>query len=220
MTTELSVQLLDTELAGTGVLAEIDNLVVRLAAAEEGLESGYARLGYLLTEVSENKLWQGSYDSFNSYIAELGTKFKRGRTSLYSYFGTVRDLKDHVPADTLAQIGIGKAQELVRAIKATGTAPTPEILEEAIKPSVTVKDVRKLLYDSKQVGAEEEGSEWLDLDFSGMVTPDQKVLILAAIKAADHTDPVIPTTWKHSARQIERLTRFAMEYVNAHAEEE
>lgn len=219
MTTELAVQLPDNQLTGPSVLLEIDNLVVTLAAAEEGLESGYARLGFLLTEVSEQKLWDGQYESFGSYIAELGTKFKRGRTSLYSYFGTVRDLKDHVPAESLAQIGIGKAQELVRAIKSTGVGPSAEIIKEAVKSTVSVKDVRKLLYDAKQVGADEAGSEWYDMEAAFYCTPDEKFVLESAIIAAERTDPVIPRTNKHSARIKEVMMRWAMEYINSVPEE-
>lgn len=219
MTIELAVQIPDTQLSGTGVLAQIDKLVYDLSAAEANLEQGYATLGWLLTEVSENKLWQGKFESFGSYMIDLGSRFNRGRTSLYGYMSTVRDLKDYVSSKQLTEMGVSKAGELRRAVKATGTAPTPEILEKAVQPSVSVKDVRKLLYDTKQVGESEPG-EWLDLDMSGFVTPDQKLLILSAFKAADRTDPVIQPTMKSSARNIERLTRFAMEYLNAHAEEE
>lgn len=219
MTTELAVHLVNEELAGPSVLAEIDTLISNLAAAEEGLESGYAKLGFLLTEVSEHSYWRGRYASFNEYIAAIGQKFHRGRTSLYSYFGTVRDLKDHVPAEQLAQIGIGKAQELARALKSSGVGPSAEIIKEAVKSTVSVKDVRKLLYDSKQLGESETG-EWLDLDMSGFVTADQKLLILSALKSADRTDPVIQPTVKASARNIERMTRFSMEYLNSHGEEE
>ncbi len=217
MTTELAVHLADNSLAGS-TLAAIDELVSKLAFAEQRLEHGYAQLGFLLSEVSEKNYWKGGYKSFSEYIAQLGDKFSLGRTQLYSYLGTVRELKDYVSEQDLAQIGIGKAQELAKAVKSSGVGPSAEIIKEAVKTSCSVKDVRKLLYDSKQVEVQEDGT-WLDLDMSGYVTEDQKLLILSAFKAADRTDPVIQPTVKASARNIERLTRFAMEYLAAHSEE-
>jgi hypothetical protein len=216
MTNELSVQLPDDAVK---TLAAVDDLVSKLAFAEQKLEHGYAQLGFLLTEVSEKNYWRGGYKSFSEYIAQLGDKFNLGRTSLYSYLGTVRELKEHVSESDLTEMGIGKAQELARAVKTSGAAPSPQIIQEAVKSSVSVKDVRKLLVDAKQVGEMPDGV-WLDLDFSGYATADQKELILAALRAADHTDPVIQPTMKPSARNIERLTRLAMEYINAHPEEE
>lgn len=218
MTTELAVHLPDDLALAGSTLAAIDELVSKLAFAEQRLEHGYAQLGFLLSEVSEKNYWRGGYKSFSEYIAQLGDRFSLGRTSLYSYLGTVRDLKDSVSEADLTQMGIGKAAELRRALKSSGVGPSAEIIKEAVKSTVSVKDVRKLLFDSKQVGEQEEG-EWLDLDLSGYVTADQKLLILSAFKAADRTDPVIQPTVKPSARNIERLTRFAMEYLNSHGEE-
>lgn len=220
MTTELAVHLPDDLALAGSTLAQIDELVSKLAFAEQKLEHGYAQLGFLLSEVSEKNYWRGQYKSFGEYIAQLGDKFSLGRTQLYSYLGTVRDLKDHLSEQELTQIGIGKATELRRAVKSMGgLSPSPELIKEAIKSTVSVKDLRKLLFDAKQVGEQQDGI-WLDLDMSGYVTEDQKLLILSAFKAADRTDPVIQTTMKASARNIERMTRFAMEFLNAHPEEE
>lgn len=219
MTTELTVHLPDDLALAGSTLAAIDELVSKLAFAEQKLEHGYAQLGFLLSEVSEKNYWRGGYKSFGEYIAQLGDRFKLGRTQLYSYLGTVRDLKEYVSEKDLTEMGIGKATEVRRALKSSGVGPSAEIIKEAVKSTVSVKDVRKLLYETKQVGEQTEG-EWMDLDFSGMVSADQKLLILAAIKAADRTDPVIQPTMKLSARNIERITRFSMEFLNAHPEEE
>lgn len=220
MTTELSVHIPDNQIEANEVLHRIDFLVTRLAMAEESLEQGYAKLGYLLTEVSEKGYWRGQYESFGKYVLAVGDKFSKGKTQIYNYFSTVRELKDHVSETQLGQMGISKASELRRAVKSSGVGPSQEIISEAVKPEVTVADVRKLLFDAKQIPAEDaEKSQWLDLEAAFYVTADEKTVIQEAIKLAERTDPIIQKDIKQSARMKEIILRFAIEYANSHGEE-
>jgi hypothetical protein len=219
MTSEIAVRIPDNA-EGLQVLKQVDNLVEKLAAAESNLEHGYAKLGYLLTEVSDNGYWRGQYESFGKYIALLGEKFSKGRTQLYNYFSTVRELKDHVSESQLTEMGITKASELRRAVKNSGVGPSQEIISAAADPAVTVAEVRKLLFDAKQIPAEEtEKSEWLDLEAAFYVTADEKLIIQEAIKLAERTDPIIQNNLKPSARIKEVILRFAIEYANSHGDE-
>ena len=118
-------------------------------------------------------------------------------------------------------MGITKASELRRAVKNSGVSPSQEIISAAANPTVTVAEVRKLLFDAKQLPAEEaEKSEWLDLEAAFYVTADEKLIIQEAIKLAERTDPIIQKDLKPSARIKEVILRFAIEYANSHGEEE
>lgn len=221
MTTEIAVHIPDNQIEAVKVFQQVDILVARLAAAEDNLEHGYAQLGFLLTEISEKSYWRGQHESFGQYVAELSEKFNRGRTQLYNYFSTVRELKDHVSETQLTEMGITKASELRRAVKSSGVGPSQEIISAAADPKTTVADVRKLLFDAKQIPAEDaEKSQWLDLEASFYVTADEKLIIQEAIKLAERTDPIIQKDIKQSARMKEIILRFAIEYANSHGETE
>src|SRR5579885_555742 len=97
------------------VLTEVNSLIDKLAKAEAGLEKGYARLGFLLTEVSEKGYWRGDYESFGAYMQALSERYGRGRTQLYAYFSTVRELKPYVDEKQLNDMGIAKAGEIKRS---------------------------------------------------------------------------------------------------------
>lgn len=164
------------------IARDIEHLIEGLLEAEAKLEHGYARLGFLLKEVSEKKYWQVlGYDSFGKYMAHLSEKYNKGRSQLYHYFGTVKELAPYVTEEQLNQMGIAKAAELKGAAKVGRLSE--EIITQATDPNVTVKDVRKLLFDATDPQPESKG-DWLDLDFSFYVSPDEKELIMSAIQAA------------------------------------
>lgn len=200
------------------VLQEVDILIGKLQGAEACLEHGYARLGLLLTEVSEKEFWHDvdGCKSMNDYIRLLGEKYNRGRTQIYNYFATVKELRPYVTEQQLDDMGISKARELKSATKRSGFPPSQEIISEAVKPETTIEKVRELLFNSGNPAPENKGT-WFDL--AGFpVTPEELATINDAFEAACKTDPIISQSLPAWARKKEWILRMAMEYLGSHGE--
>ena len=137
-------------------LQETEALVAKLAAAEGQLEAGYAKLAYALQDISEHRYWQGTYKSFGEFVQHISTKYNLGKSQIYNYLATARDLGDDVTEAQLNTMGISKALALREAKNNTGTIP-PAIVERALDPTITVKDIKKLLFDAGKIGPHEDG---------------------------------------------------------------
>lgn len=171
-------------------LDEVEKLSANLAAAEGQLEVGYARLAFLLKEVSENRYWEGTYNNFGAFLNNLQVKFKLGKSQMYNYLSTAKELQHQLGEAELNQMGISKALVLRDARAASGQDVPQKVVEQALDPKVTVKDLRRLLYDSGTLEKPEEG-KWFDLDFSGYYTEEEIETLRDAANAARHTDPPI-----------------------------
>jgi ribosomal protein S6 len=197
-------------------LAEVETLVKNLADAEGKLEIGYAKLAYLLRDVSEQRYWLGTYDSFGEFIAHISGTYNIGKSQLYNYLSTARDLGDGVTEEQLNQMGISKALALRDAKNASGTIPQ-NVLTAALDPKVTVKDIRKLLYDAGTITKPEDGT-WCDLDFSCYVSDEERKEINDAANAARHMDPPVDEKQKDFMQRKEILLRFSREFLAAYAD--
>lgn len=196
-------------------LQEVEQLVGTLAGAENQLEAGYAKLAYLLRDVSENRYWDGFYESFGDYLDSLKSKYSLGKTSLRNYFYAAKDLGDDVTKEQLNEMGISKALALRQAKNSLGTLP-PSLLTAALDPKTGAKDIKRLLYEST---GEPEPGTWFDLDFSCFVTTEEKQEIQDAMKAARRIDPPINEDLKPSQQYKEVLLRFAREFLAAYGGE-
>ena len=199
------------------VLDKVDALVQQLAAAEILLEHGYARLGYLLSEVSEQGYWRDEYQSFGEYIDAVAEKFNRGRTQIYHYFSTVKALRGSVSENDLNTMGITKAKVLADAIKVNGTLPE-NIMADALNSERTAKDLEKTVAVTLHK-PEHEDSEWLDLKFAFFVTAEEKATIQDAVSAARHLEPEINTEMKDHMQKKEIVMRWAQEFLASYAQD-
>ena len=196
-------------------LVAAETLVKTLAAAEGQLELGYAKLAHALAEISEQRHWIGTYKSFGEFIQHISDTYNLGKSQLYSYMAAARDLGDSVTEDQMNAMGISKALALREAKNSTGIIPSV-VLDRALDPAVTVKDIRKLLYDAGTITKPEDGT-WCDLDFSCYCTDEERAEINDAQKAARRTDPPISESLPDHMQRKEILLRFAREFLGAHA---
>ena len=201
------------------IFEQIDSLIQKLLSAEFGLDHGYAKLGLLLTEVSEQELWRDKYKSFDTYLEELSDKYHRGRTQLYHYYSSVREMKPYLTESQMNEMGISKLGVLKKATKELGFPPNNDVIEIALDPKKTVSDVRKAVAQNHKLTQEEQTGTWFDLG-GFFVTDDEKLVIRSAFEAAWRTDPVIQKTVKEQIRTKEGLLRLCMEFLGTHGEEE
>jgi len=231
MSTELSTSQSEPTFYGPGltkileteaitIFDQIDDLIQKLLAAEDKLEHGYAKLGLLLTEVSEKELWrEAGFPSWSKYMESLQAKYHRGKTQLWRYFSSVREMRPYLKEEQMNQMGISKLDVLKKATQQLGFPPNSEVIKEALDPTKTVSDVRKSVAQNHNLTQEEQSGTWYEL--SGFfVTNEERQVINGAFSAALRTDPVVEKGVKESVRTKEALLRLSMEYLATHQEEE
>ena len=201
------------------VFDQINVLIQKLLLAESNLDHGYAKLGLLLTEVSEQELWRGAgYKSFDTYLKELSETYHRGRTQLYAYFSSVREMKPYLSEDQMNTMGISKLNVLKGATKKLGFPPNNDVISVALDPKATVSEVRKAIAQTHSLTEEETQGTWYDLG-GFFVTPEERLVLREGFEATWRTDPVVQPTVKESIRVKEGLLRLCMEFLSSHSEQ-
>jgi hypothetical protein len=201
------------------VFDQINVLIQKLLVAESNLEHGYAKLGLLLTQVSEDELWrEAGYKSFDTYLKELSETYHRGRTQLYAYFSSVREMKPYLTEEQMNTMGISKLNVLKGATKKLGFPPNADVIGVALDEKSTVSEVRKAIAQTHQLTEEETQGTWYDLG-GFFVTPEERLVLREGFEAAWRTDPVVQTTIKESIRIKEGLLRLCMEFLSTHGEQ-
>lgn len=198
-------------------LQEVEILVQKLSIAEGELEKGYAHLAFLLRDVSEKRYWLGQHKSFGDFLNYLSVTFNLGKSQLYSYLSTARELGDSVTETQLNEMGINKAKTLRDAKSQSGSIPL-NVIEAATRPEVTVKGLKKMLFDAGTITEPQDGV-WCDLDFSCYLSEDEKAEVLDAANAARHIDPPVDEKQKDFLQRKEILLRFAKEFLAAYADQ-
>jgi hypothetical protein len=199
-------------------LAEIDVLAAKLGAAETMLEAGYGQLAFLLKETRDNKYWIGTYDCFGDFIAHLRDTHSLGKSQLYKYLFTASELGGIVTPEQLSQMGISKAVAL-SDIKAHDGTISDAALAAAADPKVTVKDLKKLLFEANNTMQPEDG-EWFDCGFEFYATEEERAVLNSAANAARHTDPVTSETLAPFMQLKDIVLKWAREYYGAYAANE
>jgi hypothetical protein len=200
-------------------LTEIETLAAKLGAAETMLEAGYGELAFRLKEMRDNKYWVGVYDSFGDFMVHLRDRHSLGKSQLYKYMFTATELGEIVTPEQLSAIGITKAVAL-SDIKAQDGTISDAALAAAQDPKVTVKDLKKLLFEENVKLSKPEDGEWMDCGFEFYATQEERNLLNAAANAARHTDPVTSETLQPFMQLKDILLKWAGEYYGAHAANE
>lgn len=204
-----------TEIEAATAAKDVDDCISRILDNESRLDNDYVELGNLLLEVHNKKLWEYlNYSSFGQYLKNLTEKYHRGRSQLYHYFTTVRDLQPFIDKKPLVQMGIAKAAEIRKSIKRTGFPPTADIIEKAISKEVTAAELRKILFEDEY--PKEKGT-WFDQE-GFYVTPDERLVIQAADELAIRIDPAVEGDAPDWVKRKEARLRQAMEFLATHGD--
>jgi hypothetical protein len=197
----------------------------QIIPTEASLERGYARLGGLLAAFKSCEGWRGlngadgqPYPNFDAFMLELRERYNRGRTQLYQFCSVAEKLLPMISADTLDEMGISKATEIKRAIGGVpGRAVTPEILEAARNPKVTIKQLRAILADAFNITDERPAGQWFD--FGGAyLTPDERKAFVDAVKVTTAILGLKNDVPDHIQRK-EIFLAWAAEFEGTHAAE-
>jgi len=181
-----------------------------LATADGDLERGYAQLSWMLFEVATLQLWRVKYDSFRKYLVDVATFSKKTPGVLHQYFLTVRDLSDTFTADQLATMGISKAIQLRHAKEYAIVLPKT-LIDAAMTPSTTVKDLKKLI--SITLRLPEDDGDWFDLGAEFYVNPEERATIEDAVRVAMLCDPATKKTISISMQRKDVVLKWCMEFL-------
>jgi hypothetical protein len=198
---------------GGGLLRTIEARASEMSKVEDGLEKGYAHLGFLLLEVAEMQYWRVHHETFKDYLRSVSMKCKKSPGQLQQYCFTVRDLHDSFTADQLESMGISKALKL-RLVKDYALVFPQAIVNCALDPEKSVADLKKII--SVTLKMSEEDGDYMDCGFEFMVTPEQRATIEQAIDVAMHTEPLTKTNISKSAQMLDVMMKFAMEFLGSH----
>lgn len=199
--------------SGEEALRRTAQHAINMAMIDEECERGYAQLGWLLLEVASMQYWRVRYESWRLYLKGVAAVSKKTVAQLVQYFLTVRDLSDTFGLGQLEAMGISKAMKLRQAKDYAIVLPAV-IVNAALDPKVTVKELKRIISETLKM-PEEEG-DWMDLEFEFMVTPEERATFEAAMDSAIHEDPVIKSTISKSAQMKEVALRWAIEFLNTY----
>lgn len=199
---------------GGGLLRSIEVRAAEMSVVEDGLEKGYAHLGFMLLEVAEMQYWRVHYDTFKDYLRSVSLKSKKTPGQLQQYVLTVRDLSDTFTAEQLEKMGITKAIKL-RTAKDYAIVLPQAIINCAMDPERTVADLKKIISTALKM-PEDEG-DYMDCEMEFMVTPEQRATIEQAIDVMMHTEPLTKSTVSKSAQMLDVMMKMSMECLGSHS---
>src|ERR1700679_1273456 len=180
-----------------------------LARDENGIERGYAHLGWMILEVSEMRYWTVKFKNFRDYLKNVAESSKKSVAQLNMYHLTVRELSDTFPIESLEKMGITKAVKL-RGAKDYALVLPQSIINAALDPNVTAAGLKKVI--STELKMPEEDGDYMDCEMEFMVTPDQRALITETIDIAKRTEPLTKTTISISAQMLDVMLKLCMEF--------
>lgn len=196
--------------------AQVDVLITELLTAESQLDNDYVKLGHLLFDVQRHLYWKHvGFTSFGEYMLSLADKYNKGRTQLYQYVATVRELSPYVTEPQMNEMGIAKAMALRVSVKRNGFPPNEEVLQQALDPKITTKELRTILCVAD--GVVDEKGTWMDRE-GFYVTEEERLVIASADAATLRTDPAVPQDAPDWVKRKEIALRQAMEFLGAHNE--
>jgi hypothetical protein len=186
-----------------------------LASMEHQSERGYATLGWMLFEVAALQLWKVKYETFKDYLRSVSKVSKKTVSQLHRYFLTIRDLSDIFSVAQLEAIGITKAMQLRKAKDYAIVLPKV-IVDAALDSRMTTQDLKKII--STTLKLPEDDGDWFDLCAEFYVTSEERATIEAAVRAAEHCDPITKKTIDISMQRKDIVLKWCMEFLATYGE--
>lgn len=193
---------------------EVDQLLDEIHGHEKKLGRGYARLGRLVNQVQQGKHWLGwGYSSFGSYVDDIKDRIGRERSAIYEWVACAEKLLPQMSEQTLEDIGISRASLLKKFVQTTGRRVTPELLSASLDDSVTVAQLKIIVYNLMKSNEDVKGV-WRDWGF--YCEPDHWAEIQQAAEVAKREVPIDPNLPDHVIRR-DVLLAFAREFLGTYS---
>ncbi len=207
------------------VKQELDKTVGEIQAQEKGLETNFVKLGTVIEEIREKKLWLfWDHRSFNNFLETGAPKIGKGRSRLYACAGICKQLLPYLAPEDLSEIGITKASAIAAAVKNSGgKRPSDKLLVEAQKSETTLDQLNNLLAEDYGARSFEEEGDWFSL--SGIfMSEDEEAVFMRGVRCACKTDPALSfmvDKWQDASapQRKEVLFRWIMEFLGTYEPE-
>ncbi|MDE1816856.1 MAG: hypothetical protein KGI11_09910, partial [Thaumarchaeota archaeon] len=125
----------EDKLEAQKISQEIDSVSTSIRSNEQSADSGWVKLGSLVSTVRQKKYWASyGHRSFGSYVASLEPKIKRKRSQVYLCVGVIEKLGEQISLDKLETMGISKAYELKKYATESGKIVSDDLIETALNP--------------------------------------------------------------------------------------
>ena len=195
---------------------EIDSVSSNIRSNEQSADSGWVKLGSLVSTVRQKKYWHSyGFHSFGSYVVSLEPKVKRKRSQVYLCVGVIEKLENQIPLADLEKMGISKAYELKKYATESGKIVPEDLIKTALDPETDLTELKATVADALHKSPDEKGT-WFD--FGGFyVTPDEKQQIEDIVELAKSVDPAIPHNIPEHVIRKEVFMRLIMEFQATYA---
>lgn len=193
MTPEILEPLSDTEKSvADHIHHQIEICLDSLSGAEDELTHSYARLGSLLLRTQKEKLWLlWDHKSFGGFLKSIEPRVKKGRSQIYAILGVAEQLLPVVSEENLTLMGIAKAGELRKVLRA-GKPVSEAMIEKALDPKVTAQGLREMAFSEARI-FEPEQTKGTYLDLGGIfLDAEERGEFFRAVERARIEDPPMP----------------------------
>jgi hypothetical protein len=199
------------------LLEDIHETLERISHGHNEFVTGFARLGTMLVEVKNHKYWKDwGYDSFGKFVDHVKEKVNKGRSQIYNTISVAEKLLPYASEADIEQMGISKANELAKMVKATGTAPSQDILANALNPKMEVEEFKADLYETYKVQKmDNEKGKYHDIG-GYFATDEEWEEIQSVFESVAKEDPPISQETSEWARRKEIIWRLCANWKSSY----
>jgi len=167
----------------------------------------------MLVEVKTKKYWKDwGYDSFGKFVDHVKEKVNKGRSQIYNTISVAEKLLPYAQESDIEKMGITKANELAKMVKATGIPPTPELISYAVDPEIEADEFKASIYETYKVQKmDNEKGKYRDLG-GFFATDEEWAEIQEVFDFVSKIDPPISQETSEWARRKEIIWRLCAEW--------
>jgi hypothetical protein len=201
--------------AAQAVDARINEILDQELKAAEIRGKRGAELGRLLLQVQEEELYEAlGFENYTDWLKGKKEKFGLEYPWLYAYKTSAEQLLPYLTEETFDEIGITKARELAKMVKASGgVRPADDLVELAKNPETTLGDLRVAIATRTNAPQDPKGT-WLDLG-GFYATAVERKFFDRAFEIAKRVRG-IPKDWPEWMQKKEVLMAMAQEFLSTY----
>lgn len=196
---------------------KIEDITQTILEEKQSLDRNFVKLSQYINEVRQKKYWLlGNFKSFGDYLESIEKRFNVGKSQLYVYMSTTRNLLPSMGEEELVDIGITKAKVLSKYVEQSGQQTIPDDILAAAKDPNTTVDRLDAEVNSKLHNVMPEKGKWFQIP-GFFLDEDERAEILDAFALAKSIDPVIKNDIPQWQQMKETMLRMAREFIGSYS---
>lgn len=195
---------------------KIEDITKIILHEKKSLDSNFVVLSTFINTVRQKKYWLlGDFRTFGDYLESVEKKFQVGKSQLYVYMTTTRNLLPSMAEEDIVDIGISKAKVLSKYVEQSGQTVPDDLLAAAKDQTQTVEQLDATV-NAKLHNVPQDKGKWLSLG-GFFADEDERKEILDAVELAKSIDPVIQSSLPQWQQIKEAYLRMAREFIGTYA---